>query len=312
MLAQDHSQDEIVRFLVEQLRAPQDLVEKFVAITAADYHEAQIEKEELLTDTVAEIQPQHKDKVKLPPWLNEGLMGAMNVQSSGQTSSWQSEQREFIISQLEIERTYDDIADELNTRTGVVPSVSRKYIRELDTARLSESSHQVQQAPSDQIDHGDIPLQVAPLPTAQVNNHESNHSLDDPQFQQLVLTELGKRKHDDVVLLICEQTEVTWEEAERFVAEIAIQHHSKRAASTSEGLMIAGMVLALFGFLLAAISGLALLAFGLPQMHFPFGTGILGENLLMTSGLFLLGMLMVGGGASLAYLYYHAAEEHEA
>jgi hypothetical protein len=67
MLDQDHTCEEIVGGLMDQLRAPETLVTKFVAQTEAEYRKS---KHQALPTPV---QPQ---PIKLPPWLEELSVGA--------------------------------------------------------------------------------------------------------------------------------------------------------------------------------------------------------------------------------------------
>ena len=137
MLDQDHSREEIVRGLVDQLRAPEAIVTKFVAQTEAEHRKNKSQK---LPEA---IPPQ---PVKLPPWLEELSTG--QELSYGQPStqptveptaaypstpipaspSWESEAEKFVTSQLQYGRLDSDIADELADRVGISQSRAESFV----------------------------------------------------------------------------------------------------------------------------------------------------------------------------------------
>src|SRR5512145_1423149 len=160
MLEQDHAQDEIARLLAAQLHAPQDVVTKFVTQTAADYREqkarqaeesAPVWLRELQSSATAPSEPTPlADKTlapvtgtvlqpKLPPWLQEnGSIQAPSLQSKPPSPNWQEENHDYVLQQLEMRRTYDDIADKLASRAGISSSAARQFVGEIDTSRRSQ------------------------------------------------------------------------------------------------------------------------------------------------------------------------------
>jgi hypothetical protein len=75
MLDQDHTREEIVLGLVEQIRAPEAMVAKFVAQTETEYRKSKPPS----LPTPVPPQP-----VKLPPWLEEMSTGAQSQQATNQ------------------------------------------------------------------------------------------------------------------------------------------------------------------------------------------------------------------------------------
>lgn len=348
MLDQDLERGEIVRSLVEQLHAPQDLIEKFVTKVTADFREMKAQQSEnakpswlrelqnsanappdanALNGTQPELaQKKHSPKpnttsIKLPPWLQENEpINVVVPQDETNQSSWQQENREFVIHQLEMQRTFDDIADELSSRTGVVPSLSRQFVREVDTVRraekLREKSKELGNLSANNTED-EIQLEAANVPSQDEKSNKSYDLSKNPELNEFILHELGQRhKHNDVVLAVCERTDITWEEAERLVAQAGIERHSQQAALRSEIMMFVGVLVTVGGFSLSAIYGLPMLAqiasLSGFSLRLPFNGDFATHQPALAISFLAGGLLLVGVGAVIAYLYYHAAEEHEA
>jgi hypothetical protein len=282
MLDQDHSQDEIVRVLVDQLRAPQDLVKKFVAQTASAYHnekarQAEDSKPTWLRDLQSSANepaqptllatppppaPTNTPAIQLPPWLQEN------------------------------------------------GPLERQFVREVDVWRHAKTAS-TPPAPQS----NDIPLQAANLTAGWDQPKQRRDPLQDTQLMEFILERLGKsRKRSDVVMAVCERANLSWDEAERVVGQAAIQKDSQGAVRVSEGMMFVGILMAVCGFVLAAIYGLPMMAqVGAPYgLRLPFDGQFAIRQPALAVAIFVGGMSLVGFGASVAYLYYHAAEEQEA
>jgi hypothetical protein len=332
LLDQDHSQDEIVRLLAEQLHAPQDVVKKFVAQTATAYHNEKAREVEeakpswlrdlqssanvpaqvspLASHPVTQVPETRPDQPhQIPPWLQEnGPMGVPFVQSSHPDTSWQRDQRDYVLQQLEMGRTYGDVADSVAARAGVVPSLARQFVREVDMGRRSQVTATRQPM------EDDIPMQAASLNGVNKAKQRSD-PLQDPALMEFVLSRLGhSRKNSDVVMAVCERANLSWEEAERVVAQAAIQRHSQGTVRISQGMTFLGVLVAGGGFALAAAFGLPMMAqLGTPYgLHLPFDGTFATSQPALAIALFVGGIILVGFGAGMAYLYYHAAEEQAA
>jgi hypothetical protein len=115
-------------------------------------------------------------------------------------------------------------------------------------------------------------------------------------------------------MAVCERANLSWEQAERVVAQAAIQHHSQGAVRLSEVMTFVGVLVAVGGFALAAIFGLPMIAqFGAAYgLRLPFDGAFATGQPLVALALLVGGLVLVGFGAGVAYLYYHAAEEQAA
>jgi len=105
MLDQDHTREEIVLGLVEQLRAPEAMVQKFVAQTETEYRKNQP------TPLPTPVPPQ---PVKLPPWLEEVTIGTQSPQAANQQAEPQPDW---------VQRLADSTAATGSTATAVVESL---------------------------------------------------------------------------------------------------------------------------------------------------------------------------------------------
>ncbi|MFZ6030885.1 MAG: hypothetical protein ACOYYS_24525 [Chloroflexota bacterium] len=335
MLEQDHAQSEITRLLAEQLRAPQDVVGKFVTQTAAAYRESKARQAEEATPPwlrelqssagapaqptlLAEKPPPQTCEVsrttKLPPWLQENSPADI-FRPQTVSPSWQQENRQYVLQQLEMRRPYEIIAEKVATRTGVPPAMARQFVLEVDAMQRvqNERARLEDQQPSAAMAQADIPLQPASIRA----KGTAQDPLKDPALVEFVLEGLNhRRKRNDVVMAVCERTSLSWDQAARIVAQVAIQQHSRGAARASEAMMFVALAVTVGGFLLSAVYSLPLLAMLGEQAGMPFSLPFDGGFAIRTPALGVSlsagGLLLVGIGAAVAYLFYHAAEEHEA
>jgi hypothetical protein len=168
MLDQNHTREEIIRGLVEQLHAPEPIVAKFVIQTEAEYLRKKPEPlpaqlpsqppklppwlEQSPTDTQSSL-PITQPALSQPDWMQqlagasrqidsapieehhpELVQTASSPSASSQTAppptstSWESEARSFVIKQLEYGRLHSDIADELADRVSIPLEQAEKFV----------------------------------------------------------------------------------------------------------------------------------------------------------------------------------------
>jgi hypothetical protein len=143
----------------------------------------------------------------------------------------------------------------------------------------------------------------APSPTS-----KNRDLLDDPELAKTVWSMLRKgRKRSDVTMWVCEKTGVEWTLAQRFVAEVQVEHHG--GITNIKLLQIIGsaaFVLGGFVLVLIGLSSIAPLVRGLTGVN--LDVPIVGENTYFGAdnslGIIILGIgLMIGGfvGAYLAF-----------
>jgi hypothetical protein len=75
------------------------------------------------------------------------------------------------------------------------------------------------------------------------------------ELTKYVVTELAKsRNHSNIVLGVCERTNMSWAEAEKFIAQIQYQNRRTIAARKSPFLVIASVVILLAGLGIVCLS----------------------------------------------------------
>lgn len=110
----------------------------------------------------------------------------------------------------------------------------------------------------------------------------------DQELQNFIVRELGKsRRRSDVVMDVCERTGMDWQEAQKFVYQVAMDNHKKVAARKSPLAVIFGVSFVVGGFaialisLIATIQGISIDYRGVPYVG---NLGGIGFGLLLLAG----------------------------
>jgi KaiC/GvpD/RAD55 family RecA-like ATPase len=156
MLEQDHAHEEIVYQLVDQLKAPQAMVDKFVSQTEAEYRQSKARPPQAneIPDWLKTVQsngsavtapdvalpskaasPEIGSSELLPPWLQNFQAGSDSsdqtlpaIQPDQAGPSWQVEAEPFVVAQVQAGRINHEIASELADRIGIPIQDAENYV----------------------------------------------------------------------------------------------------------------------------------------------------------------------------------------
>jgi hypothetical protein len=85
-------------------------------------------------------------------------------------------------------------------------------------------------------------------------------SLENPELTKYVINELKKgRKRNDIVMAICEQSNVEWIQAQRFVANIEVEYHSHIKKKKSWPILVLSIIAVIGGIVIIIVSLAAIL-----------------------------------------------------
>lgn len=212
MLDKDHTRDEIISGLVDQLHAPEAMISKFVEQTEAEYRKS---KPQTVQPTISPL------AITLPPWLDELSIKPQSAEVDTQASSTLTlptseteieksitnitEAEDFVRDEYAKGRSRHEIATELAMRTGEPQTLTEKFV----TLKIIQHDQTHTQ--------GKLPIPSKKPPT----------NLKKPEFVNYVVSELAKhRKRNDIIKTLCERTGAPWGEAQRFVGQVNAEQHT--------------------------------------------------------------------------------------
>jgi hypothetical protein len=120
--------------------------------------------------------------------------------------------------------------------------------------------------------------------------------MNNEDLSNMIIKDLG-RHHDrqEIVRKICEQTNLSWGEAENLIAEVEAQN--RRKIATRQGPLL--MFLSIGSLLL----GIGLLAYNMEVLTAIFNTDLMQQILSLQSGYYRLASLLTGLGMTVGGLY---------
>ena len=120
--------------------------------------------------------------------------------------------------------------------------------------------------------------------------------MNNEELTSLIIKELSKhRERQDIVAKVCEQSTLSWNEAERLVAEVEAQNKRKIAVRQGPFLVFVSLgTLAL---------GIGLLAYNFELLVDIFNKDLLQQILSIQSGYYRLAALITGLGMTVGGLY---------
>lgn len=292
-LVRGRAQADIAAELAQQLRAPRDLVEKFVARVEAQNPQARLQPP-----------PQPAPEVQLPPWLREAETAGQPqagpflpedaplpvTPGSGQSSQRITDIKEaeaLVLARLGLQSPRQEIVAELARRTGEPVELAERFVTLVEARRQPARTSVPPPAP-----------EPPRLPTARAAGKALS---DDPELVRLVFSELSKhRQRSDVVMMVCERTGVEWSQAQRFVAQVETEQRGKISARKNILVIPLGIIFIISG-LAVAISNAQVVIFLLGPAFNP--TSVSPEIIEATISampyapyLFLAGLGMIAGG----------------
>lgn len=160
---------------------------------------------------------------------------------------------QFIIQELSKNRSQEEIASTLSQQLGAPPDMIKKFVSQVASnytpPAVAGAGAPVQAPPSatpastaayQEPSGSPVGAQTARGPAqaerAQPSSQSPGRSQvsqlgDDPEFEAMILNALGKsRRQNDVVMMVCEQTNLNWDQAQRLVARVATKHRKKLSA----------------------------------------------------------------------------------
>jgi hypothetical protein len=337
-LDQDVSRPEIVRGLADQLHAPEAVVSKFVAQVEADYRKNQpppmpkpaTQQPVKLPPWLEELstgQNLYGDLDSSPSWTQSSTTAA--------SPAWELEAHAFVIAQLKNDRLHSDIASELADRLAIPREQAESMVSEIDAQQKSaqrstisntaDATEFVRHAytqgrpkleistemamrtgrPQNQIDkfvaQTITQLEKSPTQGNPLRSGPSATGLDTPQMVKYVVSEFSKqRKRSDIVMALCERTGAGWQEAQRFVAQVYAEHHTRINARKNILIVPMGIGAIVLGLLLTIGSAYPVVIWfskGSSELQtFAASRGWIGNFIQVAPYLFFLGIgLMVGG-----------------
>ena len=120
--------------------------------------------------------------------------------------------------------------------------------------------------------------------------------MNNEDLSNMIIKDLG-RHHDrqEIVRKICEQTNLSWSEAENLIAEVEAQN--RRKIATRQGPLL--MFLSIGSLLL----GIGLLAYNMEVLIAIFNADLMQQVLSLQSGYYRLASLLTGLGMTVGGLY---------
>ena len=120
--------------------------------------------------------------------------------------------------------------------------------------------------------------------------------MNDEELTNMIIKDLG-RHHDrqEIARKICEQTNLSWGEAENLIAEVEAQN--RRKIATRQGPLL--MILSIGSLIL----GIGLLAYNMEILIAIFNADLMQQILSLRSGYYRLASLLTGLGMTVGGLY---------
>jgi len=120
--------------------------------------------------------------------------------------------------------------------------------------------------------------------------------MNNEELTNLIIKDLGRhRDHQEIVRKICEQSSLSWSEAENLIAEVEAQNRRKIAARQGPLLMFLSI-----GSLLL---GIGLLGYNMEILIAIFNADLMQQILSLQSGYYRLASLLTGLGMTVGGLY---------
>jgi hypothetical protein len=280
-LDQNYSPDSIVDMLIAQVKAPREMLVKFVA---------QVETQYRAMHPVPPPSPLPQPAAAtLPPWLQE-LETGVDIPPEQQSAepafapppqiTTAQEAADFVNAGLDKDRPLQDIVANLAQLTGETYALAERFV--LQTLSKRQRAHSLEPTPE------------VFSPTKKIA------AFDDPDLTKYVLGELSRhRKRSDVVMSICERTGAEWSEAQRFVGKVAVEQRGLINARKNMLVIPFGIGTILLGVFLSISSAngfiyymSALLDFEYTPLNLPSVT-----SLEYSPIAFGIGIVMIAGGA---------------
>lgn len=121
---------------------------------------------------------------------------------------------------------------------------------------------------------------------------------DDPQLSKLVLKQLiAGRKRSDIAMLVCERTGTDWPSAQRFVAQVATENHTKINARKNILIIPIGLLFIVGGLGMALYGGLLFANLASGQNSMAFSAYNAGRQAQAAIGALIFGIALAAGGA---------------
>lgn len=206
------------------------------------------------------------------------------------------EATDYILSELAQHSKVNEIATKLSQHLNAPYEVVERFVTHV--------AAQSPPAPS----QSDLPLQEGPTPQAPAvpGVHQAKPAvvkkevdpLNDPLLSKTVLGMLRKnRKRSDIVIWVCERTGLEWTQAQRFVAQVQVDHN---------GMLTNNKILQFTGSLASIICGLMLLLAGIGAVA-PLVRSLTGLTLGVDLGTTVgaessLGLIVLGVGLTIGGL----------
>lgn len=122
------------------------------------------------------------------------------------------------------------------------------------------------------------------------------NAMNNEELTQFIIKELSKHhERSEIVRKICEQTTLSWSEAERTIAEVESQN--KRKIATRQGPLLIFMSIVTF------VIGIGLLAYNIELIVAIFNSDLMTQILSLRSGYYRLAGLVTGVGMVIGGLY---------
>jgi hypothetical protein len=82
-----------------------------------------------------------------------------------------------------------------------------------------------------------------------INNKMRLFAMENAEITQFIIRELGRhRSHNDITTSVCERTGLRWDEAEKVVADVQINHHGEITGRQNKLLIYIGILTVIGGF----------------------------------------------------------------
>jgi hypothetical protein len=272
-LQENQKQEEIVANLSQQLKAPPELVARFVNQVKTKHADSIPPTYKIYPDAVRPSQPEESPT----PSLGDSEL----------TPSTATEYSQATVASSIAEQTPDSIE----------PSAHQPEIQQ--TPSPYPESDEIEQSLIEEVEQdGFDPDDTSSGEPAEIT---PTKEVDIEALTNYVVKDLGKhRRYSDVVGEICQRTGWSWNQAQRFVARIQTEHHGELHKKKNRLQIPIGIAFVIGGLFLLIYTGLELLNY----LMIPMGMSeqeMLGVDFIpYLAALFILGFgLLVGGGFGL-------------
>jgi hypothetical protein len=203
------------------------------------------------------------------------------------------EATDFVLGELAKRRSRDDIIQELCQRTGGSAEQVQRFVQFVESqnpppppppasAPAVSPARPAQSPPSIKpVKRETVPAPVAvpvsapePAMSPARLTSTSAGTLDTPENTAFVIGEIAKhRNRNDIIMVLCEKTGSSWDQAQRFVHKVESENRQTIAVRQSPMLVMIGVFIIVGGLLLGAYTVIRTLdgyAWGLPGMPIPY------------------------------------------